>query len=161
VKYVKRGFTLIELLMVIAILGILMSIIVNQISTARSRARDSKRVIEIRQLETAIRAYELDYGSYPVGTLDIAPSTIDQSNNGAFIPVLSPNYIAQISDPGGNGFGYYWYLWDTGIVNIRNMIAGSCGNNPIAKSTLWFWLERGESTNYRFNGFGGNAICFY
>lgn len=62
----SKGFTLIELLVVIAIIGILASVVVVSLNTARAKARDSQRVAQLRQVQTALETYFLDNGSYPV-----------------------------------------------------------------------------------------------
>ena len=59
------GFTLIELLIVIAIIGILASVVISSVNTARSKARDTKRTQELHQLENALALYFSDYGLYP------------------------------------------------------------------------------------------------
>ena len=46
----KKGFTLIELLVVIAIIGLLSSIAVVSLNGARAKARDAKRVSDVKQL---------------------------------------------------------------------------------------------------------------
>lgn len=64
----KKGFTLVELLVVVAIIGILAAISVVALNTARARARDSRRVADVRQIQTALELYYNDMGTYP-GTL--------------------------------------------------------------------------------------------
>ncbi|MFA6339182.1 MAG: prepilin-type N-terminal cleavage/methylation domain-containing protein [Candidatus Paceibacterota bacterium] len=61
----KKGFTLIELLVVISIIGLLSSIIIPAISTARMKSRDAKRVGDVKQLQIALEFYRDKFGTYP------------------------------------------------------------------------------------------------
>lgn len=70
----KKGFTLIELLMVIAIIGILASIIMVNLTGAKTRATDARRMSEISQIASALEAYYAANGSYPNISADSRPS---------------------------------------------------------------------------------------
>lgn len=62
----SSGFTLIELLVVITIIGVLASVVLAALDDARASARDSKRVSEVRQLQTALEMYaNLNDQKYP------------------------------------------------------------------------------------------------
>ncbi len=61
----ERGFTLIELMVVIVILGILAGLIVPRIMGRPEEARQAKARIQIESIETALKLYKLDNGSYP------------------------------------------------------------------------------------------------
>ncbi len=62
-----RGFTLIELLVVIAIIGILSSIVMVSLMTARSKARDSRRIVDVKTIQLALEQYYSDNLVYPRG----------------------------------------------------------------------------------------------
>jgi prepilin-type N-terminal cleavage/methylation domain-containing protein len=61
----QRGFTLIELLVVIAVIGLLSSIVLVSLNSARIKARDAKRVSEIKEIQTVLALYYDTYGQYP------------------------------------------------------------------------------------------------
>lgn len=60
-----KGFTLIELLVVIAIIGLLSSVIIAPISSARVKARDARRIADLKQIRIALALYYDDFGYYP------------------------------------------------------------------------------------------------
>ena len=60
-----RGFTLIELLVVISIIGVLSSVILAAVNSARYSANDAKRFSDLRQMEKALDTYYVDNGKYP------------------------------------------------------------------------------------------------
>lgn len=64
-KMTSSGFTLIELMVVIVILGILAGLIVPRIMSRPEEARQAKARIQIESMETALKLYKLDTGSYP------------------------------------------------------------------------------------------------
>ncbi|PIP29608.1 hypothetical protein COX27_00465 [Candidatus Kuenenbacteria bacterium CG23_combo_of_CG06-09_8_20_14_all_36_9] len=59
-----NGFTLIELLVVIAIIGLLSTIAMVAFNNARQKARDARRLGDLRQLATAIQLLADDQGDY-------------------------------------------------------------------------------------------------
>ncbi|PKM91069.1 hypothetical protein CVU82_03365 [Candidatus Falkowbacteria bacterium HGW-Falkowbacteria-1] len=61
----RKAFTLIELLVVIAIIGILATLAVVALQQARSRARDSKRVADMKQIHTALELFFNENSRYP------------------------------------------------------------------------------------------------
>ncbi|MFO8163503.1 MAG: type II secretion system major pseudopilin GspG [Thermodesulfobacteriota bacterium] len=76
----QNGFTLIEIMVVMVILGILAGLIIPRIMGRPEEARRTKARIQIESIETALKLYKLDNGSYPtteqgLQALVEAPST--------------------------------------------------------------------------------------
>lgn len=86
----KKAFTLIELLVVIAIIGILATLAVVSLQNARARARDSKRIADVKQMQTALELYFNDWGTYPPP---------DENNSlGESIATGGITYMARVPD---------------------------------------------------------------
>ena len=63
-----RGFTLIELLVVISIISLLAVILTASLMTARQKARDTRRLTDIKTIANALEFYNMDEGHYPIAT---------------------------------------------------------------------------------------------
>ncbi|MEN9921325.1 MAG: ral secretion pathway protein [Candidatus Parcubacteria bacterium] len=61
----QKGFTLIELLVVVAIISLLSSVVMAALNDARARARDARRIEDLRQINNAIQLYIQDHGEAP------------------------------------------------------------------------------------------------
>ena len=62
----QKGFTLIELLVVISIIGLLASVVLVSLNSARARARDARRISDIHQIQLALESYRTTHGVYPL-----------------------------------------------------------------------------------------------
>lgn len=87
-KKFKSGFTLIELLVVIAIIGLLSTLSILALNTARARARDAKRVADVKQMQTAMEMYYNDAGLYPASAT--AGSAVTYSGNTYLAAIPAP-----------------------------------------------------------------------
>lgn len=97
----EKGFTLIELLVVIAIIGVLATIVLVSLNTAREKARDTRRISDMRQVALALGMYYDDNGSYPSG------SDTDWADGAGLDSDLEPDYMTNVpTDPGGNTYAY-------------------------------------------------------
>jgi prepilin-type N-terminal cleavage/methylation domain-containing protein len=61
----KKGFTLIEMLVVIAIIGLLSSIIVVGLSSSRAKSRDAKRLSDVKEIQKWLETQYTDLKGYP------------------------------------------------------------------------------------------------
>jgi len=86
-KNSNKGFTLIELLVVIAIIGLLSTLAVVALNSARQRSRDAKRVADIRQVQTALELGYSETNDYPTAATAVELGTGSQlvlcNNSGA------------------------------------------------------------------------------
>lgn len=73
----NKGFTLIELLVVIAIIGLLSTLAVVALGNARQKARDAKRLSDLKQMQTALELYYTDKTDYPAAAAPITLGTTD------------------------------------------------------------------------------------
>jgi len=64
----SKGFTLIEMLVVVSLIGILSGIALNviNIKKVQQRSRDSRRIGDIKRVQTALELYFADNRAYPV-----------------------------------------------------------------------------------------------
>ena len=61
----QAGFTLIELMVVVVILAILAGLIIPRFMGETDKAKQAKAKMQIESLESALKMYKLDNGSYP------------------------------------------------------------------------------------------------
>jgi general secretion pathway protein G len=61
----NKGFTIIEILVVIVILGILGTLLVPRLMDKPDEARVTKAKLDIKAVESALKIYKLENGTYP------------------------------------------------------------------------------------------------
>jgi len=117
----KQCFTLIELLVVVAIIGILAAVVLPTIGQAQAKARDAKRIEELRQLRLALQLYYLDNNYYPVWTSGCIEDTT--TTNPFNDPALFSRYMKQIPQDPLYGHGHCYYYKSTGTGSAYHLIA--------------------------------------
>ena len=65
VNKINKGFTLVELLVVMAILGVLVTLVASGFRTAQMRGRDAQRKSDLKQLANSLELLYSDYNEYP------------------------------------------------------------------------------------------------
>lgn len=150
----KRGFTLIELLVVISIIGLLSSVVLSSVNSARAKARDAKRYSDVRQINNAIQLYILANNKAPDLQGTCGPAAADpactaandsapvgQANWNRLQSDLAP-YISKLpTDPCGqscNGdqpqqWAIYEYL-------APGQMSDVCGTNIVCKDATRYYI---------------------
>ncbi len=115
-----NGFTLFEMLVVISIIAILSALISVSFSAAQKKARDSKRLQDMKELQSAAEQfYSLNNFIYPAGTN--APT--DWTANSQVVLDIFPK------DPKGVGWTNYVYNIATTYCACAAMESRSNGNS--------------------------------
>ena len=91
-KKVQQGFTIIELLIVIAIIGILAGLVLNNFQGAQAKARDVQRKADINAIHGKLEEFYNNNNGYPDGNLDTT--------------VLAGADVDALKDADGTAIGY-------------------------------------------------------
>jgi len=113
----RKGFTLIELLVVIGIIALLSTLAVVALNNARQKARDAKRVADIKQVQTALELHFQENNEYPLssaagiilgGTAAAAIDTLSSTNGfeSAAAGVTFMGAIPANPPPNGSAYAY-------------------------------------------------------
>ncbi|MDD4332803.1 MAG: type II secretion system protein [Patescibacteria group bacterium] len=111
----KKGFTLIELLVVIAILGLLATLALVSLGSARGKARDVRRLSDIKQMQTALEMYYTASSTYPIDLTDTLFLTymkqVPQDPSPSSCTGAENNYTyAQTGTPAGSSYTIQYCL---------------------------------------------------
>lgn len=138
----KKGFTLVELLVVIAIIGLLSTLAVVALNSARAKARDAKRVADVKQMQTALELYFNDQNAYPSESADLelggtnsdtlssgaAPDGWTSDSTGTTYMGLVP---AAPTPPAGDTYTYKANNTDTSVYQIEFTLEAKVGSLPL------------------------------
>jgi prepilin-type N-terminal cleavage/methylation domain-containing protein len=92
----RSGFTLVEMLIVIGIIGILTSVIIASTTVSRAKARDTKRISDMKEIQLGLALYYDVNKVYPAGS-DITAVNI----------LVTQKYLPDIpTDPSGVTYEY-------------------------------------------------------
>jgi len=120
--HIKKGFTLIELLVVISIIGLLASIVVTSLNSAKQKARTAKIQSELNSLLKAVQTYYLNTNSMPVNANPgswCVPGTV-YSGTTCLGELVTVGFFTTLPVNPDSGRWYYYYDYGTfGLVAAR------------------------------------------
>src|SRR5438270_6005418 len=99
----QRGFSLIELLIVIAIILIILSIALPQMSKSRMHAQEMAAIAEVGTIQKAQVQYYSQFGQYATTLSQLGPPTSSGAAEGPQAAGLIP---ASLANGSGSGFNF-------------------------------------------------------
>ncbi|MDB4939676.1 MAG: hypothetical protein JWO40_101 [Candidatus Doudnabacteria bacterium] len=149
IQKTNKAFTLIELLIVIAIIGLLASIVMGALGTARAKGRDALRKQDMQQLKTALNLYYQNTGTMPanqtigIGYSDTQPNFL--------IELVNTGILAKIPHAPAGGAPYYYYDYGLGNNGVGALVTtvleastasvtgeqGTCRPWPVSSGVGW------------------------
>lgn len=131
----NKGFTLIELLVVIVIIGILATLATVALSSARGKARDARRVSDVKQIMTALEMYYNDAQGYPASITPGSPIFTGTTTFMAKVPYNASPY----NDGTGCATSPSFYSYSAGVggttYSITYCLGGATGNITAGSNT--------------------------
>lgn len=142
----QAGFTIIELLIVIAIIGILATLVLTNFQGAQAKGRDTVRKNDINSIYQKLEEYYNENGGYPDATL--AASTFAGIDAGALTDAEGATIVTTITNSGTapslnptttNEYAYAAYGTGCGV---------TVNGHSCAKYVLATFLERETPAKY-------------
>lgn len=142
----NAAFTLIELLVVISIIGLLSSVVLASVNSARDKAKDARAMADVKQISNAIELYYDQNGSYPAPSGCTTASGWYRSDTslasgcwGVMQTALStwmPKLPVHPDNTGNNVYAYKAMNSNTGycIATILKNTSGPTGNGCYASA---------------------------
>ncbi|HWM90419.1 MAG TPA: prepilin-type N-terminal cleavage/methylation domain-containing protein [Thermoanaerobaculia bacterium] len=149
----QKGFTLIELLIVIAIIGIIASMLIPNMLDAMNKAKQKRTIADVRITGTAMFSWLTDQvGAAAAGQSN---SNVVLSSYGSPKPIatleslLSPQYLQVVPPIDGWKFPYEYYLKEGARVHERQvMLIRSRGRNNSFDSSSEYTVTSFDATDY-------------
>lgn len=133
----QTGFTLIELMVVVAIIGILMSVGIVAFSGAQRNSRDAKRRADVDALGKALEQYYGNNQVYTNGSILYAPSNGVGWSDANMIGVTGPYFPSGRPPVDPINDATYFYL----LTAVHNYTAAA---NPVTRYCIAARLEGGR-----------------
>lgn len=148
----QKGFTLIELLIVIAIIGIIVSMLIPNLLDAMQKAKQKRTIADVRITGTAMFSWLTDQvGAAAAGqaNTNVVLASYDSPRTAASLEsLLAPNYLQVVPPIDGWKFPYEYYLKTGSLVHERQiMLIRSQGRDKTFESNEYS-VTSFDSTDY-------------
>lgn len=134
----KKGFTIIELLVVSALIALLASIVFTAITGTRARSRDSRREVDIKEIQNAVNLYAVSNRVFPICGSE---AVINGVSDCLSVQLLAAGAMSQVPvDPLGKASGacgdpvgyVYCYVSDGTSYTLRHHLETNTIQGKIA-----------------------------
>ncbi|MEI6058039.1 MAG: prepilin-type N-terminal cleavage/methylation domain-containing protein [bacterium] len=154
----QKGFTLIELMVVIAIIGLLSSVVLASLTSARAGARDAQRQEEAIQMRNALALYQLDNNGFPTcpGTTDL----VGASCTGAALSSTLSTPLAMANE-GTSPTSNWWDFALGKIAHAASKYIGAIPTDPTNNSATGYvfgYTTSPANTSAPYTDINGNSI---
>lgn len=124
---------MVELLIVMAIMGILASIIFANFGGASATGRDAKRQADLTTLQNAVEEYKTKYGRYPAQGCGTAGSSFStESCSQPYITNLAPEFLPRLpTDPNRGTQAGYSYITNADGTVYKLMVSGTVESETV------------------------------
>ena len=161
---VRRGFTLIEILLVIAVIGILSTLMFSLFKAARNGNNKAKARGEIQGLSMACEVYRKTYGDYPCGSTS-AKTNGAQFRKDFFNQLVGRTRIYTSNSSNGNyvmllDYNDTKYLPGTNRKMKPFLSDGVVTSNDDKSLGLEDWMKGASAKAYEFRDPWGNAYDY-
>lgn len=152
----KDGFTLIELLVVISIIGLLATIVMISLNSARAKARDVRKQADFKQIATALTLFYEKNGRMP-GNFHPGQGACEGDGyyEQSMGELINNGLISAVpKSPGSFGYCYYDYGPNNSIgailVTGLERYSGTTGLPPSCRPWLagQNWCDQGNNSYY-------------
>ena len=148
----QKGFTLIELLIVIAIIGIIASMLIPNLLDALQKAKQKRTMADVRITGTAMFSWLTDQvGAAAAGQ---ASTNVDLASYGPQMEaaglesLLAPAYLQDVPSIDGWKFPYEYYLKTGTLVHDRQVMLIRSQGRDQAFDAESYTVTSYETTNY-------------